>query len=143
MRPLELPQPPAWMTGALCAQTDPEEFYPEKGGSTAAAKRICQACDVRVVCLAYALDRGERHGIWGGVSERDRRAMTAEQRRNHPNSRPNTRAGQPADPLVDAEIMRLTHAGHSARAIATELGITHRRVQRARARNRPAQEVAA
>ncbi|HEX3778558.1 MAG TPA: WhiB family transcriptional regulator [Pseudonocardiaceae bacterium] len=64
-----------WQDRALCAQTDPEEFFPEKGGSTREAKRICQGCDVRADCLAYALTHDERFGIWGGLSERQRRNL--------------------------------------------------------------------
>jgi WhiB family redox-sensing transcriptional regulator len=62
-----------WQDRALCAQTDPEEFFPEKGGSTRAAKRVCRACEVRAECLEYALEHDERFGIWGGMSERERR----------------------------------------------------------------------
>lgn len=69
------PKPEPWMAKGICAQTDPEEFYPEKGGSTRAAKRICQGCPVKKECLDYALDRDERFGIWGGASERERRRM--------------------------------------------------------------------
>uniref|UniRef100_UPI003F493FC8 WhiB family transcriptional regulator n=1 Tax=Nocardia suismassiliense TaxID=2077092 RepID=UPI003F493FC8 len=64
-----------WQERALCAQTDPEAFFPEKGGSTEGAKRICQACEVREQCLQYALDHQERFGIWGGLSERERRQL--------------------------------------------------------------------
>lgn len=60
---------------ALCAQTDPEVFFPEKGGSTAPAKRVCAACDVREKCLEWALANNERFGIYGGLSERERRAL--------------------------------------------------------------------
>ena len=45
-----------WQDQALCAQTDPEAFFPEKGGSTREAKRICKACAVRDECLEYALE---------------------------------------------------------------------------------------
>ena len=65
----------AWQTDALCAQTDPESFFPEKGGSTRDAKRICSSCDVRGECLEYALQNDERFGIWGGLSERERRKL--------------------------------------------------------------------
>lgn len=65
----------AWQTDALCAQTDPEAFFPEKGGSTRDAKRICGSCDVRGECLEYALSNDERFGIWGGLSERERRKL--------------------------------------------------------------------
>jgi WhiB family redox-sensing transcriptional regulator len=64
-----------WQERALCAQTDPEAFFPEKGGSTREAKRVCLSCDVRVECLEYALSQDERFGIWGGLSERERRRL--------------------------------------------------------------------
>lgn len=64
-----------WQEDALCAVTDPEAFFPEKGGSTKEAKRVCASCDVRVECLDYALDHDERFGIWGGLSERERRKL--------------------------------------------------------------------
>ncbi|HLT66987.1 MAG TPA: WhiB family transcriptional regulator [Microbacterium sp.] len=67
-----------WQSEALCAQTDPEAFFPEKGGSTRDAKRICESCDVRAQCLEYALANDERFGIWGGLSERERRRLKKE-----------------------------------------------------------------
>ncbi len=66
---------PDWQERALCAQTDPEAFFPEKGGSTREAKRICLGCEVRAECLDYALAHDERFGIWGGLSERERRRL--------------------------------------------------------------------
>lgn len=65
--------PLAWQAQALCAQTDPEAFFPEKGGSTREAKAVCAQCEVRAECLEYALQNDERFGIWGGLSERERR----------------------------------------------------------------------
>jgi WhiB family redox-sensing transcriptional regulator len=67
--------PLAWQADAVCAQTDPEAFFPEKGGSTRDAKRICAGCDVKAQCLEYALANDERFGIWGGLSERERRKL--------------------------------------------------------------------
>ena len=64
-----------WHERALCAQTDPEAFFPEKGGSTREAKKICTGCEVRSECLSYALANDERFGIWGGLSERERRRL--------------------------------------------------------------------
>ncbi len=64
-----------WQEQALCAQTDPEAFFPEKGGSTREAKKVCLSCEVRVECLEYALEKDERFGIWGGLSERERRRL--------------------------------------------------------------------
>jgi WhiB family redox-sensing transcriptional regulator len=66
---------PGWQERALCAQTDPEAFFPEKGGSTREAKRVCGGCEVRAECLGYALEHDERFGIWGGLSERERRRL--------------------------------------------------------------------
>jgi WhiB family transcriptional regulator, redox-sensing transcriptional regulator len=63
----------SWQERALCAQTDPEAFFPEKGGSTRDAKKVCVSCEVRGDCLEYALEHDERFGIWGGLSERERR----------------------------------------------------------------------
>jgi WhiB family transcriptional regulator, redox-sensing transcriptional regulator len=64
-----------WQDLALCAQTDPEAFFPEKGGSTRTAKRVCRSCEVRAECLDYALEHEIHHGIWGGMSEQERRHL--------------------------------------------------------------------
>ena len=73
--PMITPADEEWQERALCAQTDPEAFFPEKGGSTREAKRICLGCEVRDACLEYALANDERFGIWGGLSERERRKL--------------------------------------------------------------------
>ncbi|WP_394249849.1 WhiB family transcriptional regulator [Arthrobacter pityocampae] len=65
----------SWQADALCAQTDPEAFFPEKGGSTRDAKKVCGSCIVKSECLEYALENDERFGIWGGLSERERRRL--------------------------------------------------------------------
>jgi WhiB family redox-sensing transcriptional regulator len=65
----------SWQERALCAETDPEAFFPEKGGSTREAKRVCTGCEVKGECLQYALAHDERFGIWGGLSERERRRL--------------------------------------------------------------------
>lgn len=64
-----------WAPAAKCLQADPDTFFPEKGGSTREAKRICAGCEVRSDCLEYALANDERFGIWGGMSERERRKL--------------------------------------------------------------------
>lgn len=62
--------------GGICAETDPETFYPGKGGSTRAAKRLClDVCDVTDECLEGALERKERFGVWGGLGEDERRKL--------------------------------------------------------------------
>ena len=64
----------AWMLDALCTQVDVGDlFFPEKGGSTAPAKRICAACAVREECLRDALTNGYDDGIWGGLSPEERK----------------------------------------------------------------------
>ena len=70
-----------WKDDGLCAQVDPEVWFPDKGESTRPAKRICARCPVRVPCLDYALDHGIRHGVWGGLSYPERRHLTREQER--------------------------------------------------------------
>lgn len=65
---------------AVCAQTDPEAFFPEKGGSSRDAKRICASCDIQQDCLEYALARDIRFGIWGGTTELQRRSMRRQRR---------------------------------------------------------------
>lgn len=67
-----------WREAALCAQTDPEAFYPDKGGSTREALAVCRRCPVQGPCLEYALVHDERFGIWGGTTERQRRRLRRE-----------------------------------------------------------------
>ena len=67
--------PLGWRDLGLCAQTDPEAFFPEKGGTTKPAKALCKSCEVQVDCLDYALANDERFGVWGGASERERRVL--------------------------------------------------------------------
>lgn len=64
-----------FMDKGMCRGLDPDMFFPERGGPIREAKAVCQACAVRVECLEYALDRGEKFGIWGGTSERERRQL--------------------------------------------------------------------
>lgn len=73
-------EPEPWMQDALCAQTDPDVFFPEKGGTSAPAKSICAGCDVRPECLHYAVRTQQRHGVWGGTSERDRAKLAKQVR---------------------------------------------------------------
>jgi WhiB family redox-sensing transcriptional regulator len=65
----------AWQDKARCAETDPEIFFAEKGASVRPAKRTCMACEVRAECLQYAMEHDERFGVWGGLSERERRRL--------------------------------------------------------------------
>jgi len=64
--------PTEWMKEGACRDMDPDLFFPERGESTREAKAVCQECPVRVDCLTYALENSIKHGIWGGLSERER-----------------------------------------------------------------------
>jgi WhiB family redox-sensing transcriptional regulator len=81
MHLLDIPGPPGlppeldWQIDGLCAQADPDAWYPEKGMSAGPAKQICRSCPVRQECLEYALATDERWGVWGGLSERERRRV--------------------------------------------------------------------
>ena len=77
----------AWMDQGRCAETDPESFFPEKGGSTLAAKKVCAACEVREECLAYALAHSGPEdigwwGVWGGKSAQERQIMLGRRRKD-------------------------------------------------------------
>jgi WhiB family redox-sensing transcriptional regulator len=64
-----------WADWAICGETDPEAFFPEKGGSNRLAKRVCANCPVADECLAYAVENEIDFGVWGGLSARQRRGM--------------------------------------------------------------------
>jgi WhiB family redox-sensing transcriptional regulator len=65
----------AWQDEANCLGVDPDLFFPERGASTREAKEVCRGCVVREECLEFALANGEKFGIWGGMSERERRRI--------------------------------------------------------------------
>ncbi|MBP91709.1 MAG: transcriptional regulator [Acidimicrobiaceae bacterium] len=64
-----------WQEYSNCLGVDPDLFFPERGASTREAKDVCRACVVRTDCLEFALQNGEKFGIWGGMSERERRRI--------------------------------------------------------------------
>lgn len=66
---------PLWQQDSACHGMDPDIFFPERGSSTKEAKSICATCPVADQCLDYALMNGEKFGIWGGKSERERRKI--------------------------------------------------------------------
>ena len=71
-------QPVDWQAKARCNEVEPEIFFPERGGSSKAARAVCSHCDVRLQCLEDALNNKEQFGIWGGTSERERRRLRKE-----------------------------------------------------------------
>lgn len=75
--PFQLPviEPEPWTAQALCGQANPDAWFPEKGASPRDAKRICATCPVAADCLEYAMRNRERWGVWGGLTERERRQL--------------------------------------------------------------------
>lgn len=116
-----IPEP--WVQDALCAQTDPEMFFPEKGGTTAPAKKVCAACTVADQCLEFAMRSDERFGIWGGASERQRRRMRPPR---------NQHEGAFDDLAVVAEFERLYEEGLNDVAIARRLDLASATVSKYR-----------
>jgi len=155
---------PGWWFAGLCAQTDPELFFPEKGGSVREAKAVCAGCPVRAQCLEHALAHDERFGVWGGLSERERRRLKTAATYRSTASRPAARravvpagggpglgevdevvvarlmAGRPVTGASRVEVAQaaigLQWGGQSARRVAALLGVQERQVQRWVARHR-------
>jgi WhiB family redox-sensing transcriptional regulator len=115
-------QAPEWMDRGICHQTDPEAFFPEKGGSTREAKSVCATCPVAAECLDYALDNDERFGIWGGLSERDRRKI----KRALQDDAGVARIPCPrCDATFDTDTALASHARHHDRPPAEDLPCPH------------------
>jgi WhiB family redox-sensing transcriptional regulator len=66
---------PGWADFSNCLGVDPDIFSPERGASTREAKEVCSGCVVRDECLEYALITGQKFGVWGGLTERERRRI--------------------------------------------------------------------
>jgi hypothetical protein len=66
---------PAWRTRGACQTVDPETFFPAPSEPADAAVALCRTCDVQGACLAWALEVGDCHGVWGATTPRERRAM--------------------------------------------------------------------
>jgi len=73
---LELERP-EWMAHAACVGKPQAWFFPGRGEDTSRPKSICAVCPVLGACREHALAKGEHHGIWGGMSERDRKRARA------------------------------------------------------------------
>lgn len=117
---------PEWYRDAVCAQTDPDAFYPDRGGSNRDAKRICLSCPVREQCLTYALDNDEEFGVWGGTSFAERSRMKRgvvvpiQTRRQ-------------LSPEARSRILELLCAPHlTLRGIAESMGVSEKTVRRVR-----------
>lgn len=80
-----------WRHRAACRRTDPELFFPVGTSGpavlqAATAKAVCHGCPVASACLTWALETGQDAGIWGGMSEDERRALTRKQRSSNPST---------------------------------------------------------
>ena len=71
-----------WKQGAACKGVDADIFYPASDEEADDAKIVCRSCEVREMCLEYALAYRERDGIWGGATERERRRIIRQRRRS-------------------------------------------------------------
>lgn len=69
-----------WSKRAACLNMDTDLFYPDKGRSTRMAKAVCRRCPVTAQCLEWALEHNERFGVWGGLSEPERRRLNGQLR---------------------------------------------------------------
>ena len=76
-----------WVHRARCKDEDPELFFPigtagPAASQIAAAKSVCSRCEVRLECLEWAMGTGQEAGVWGGLSEDERRALRRARRRS-------------------------------------------------------------
>ncbi|GAA1521711.1 hypothetical protein GCM10009827_042070 [Dactylosporangium maewongense] len=74
----------AWRTRGACQTVDPETFFPAPSEPADAAVALCRTCDVQGACLAWALEVGDCHGVWGATTPRERRAMLVAWRSDAP-----------------------------------------------------------
>jgi WhiB family redox-sensing transcriptional regulator len=116
------PAPVGWRYRAACRGTDLKVFFPGRGQSAEHARQICASCPVRELCLDYALRHGIVHGIWGGLTERDRRAL----RSRHVSTSRRKR---------DEAILAADAAGYSQAAIGRAFGLTRTSVSRVLSRD--------
>jgi WhiB family redox-sensing transcriptional regulator len=72
---------PDWMAHGACKDRTDVSFFPGRGEDSDPAKKVCYGCPVRLQCLTYAMQQGEKYGIWGGLSERDRKRIRSQHRR--------------------------------------------------------------
>jgi WhiB family redox-sensing transcriptional regulator len=111
------PSPRSWRNGAACRGADPDAFFPERGESAEPARQVCARCPARHPCLVYALDNGITHGVWGGLTERERRVLRAPRQRISRRER-------------DRAIVAADAAGYTRLEIARTFGLSRTSVSR-------------
>ena len=72
--------PAPWTVDAACADADPSVFFVDHGRPATEAKQMCAGCPVRAECLDFALESHERFGIWGGLTDKERRVEARRRR---------------------------------------------------------------
>ena len=110
-----------WRELAACRGADLDLFFPGRGESAGPARRICAACPVRQPCLDYAITNRIVHGIWGGLTERERRALRSRWVRTSRRER-------------DDAVAAASAAGYTKAAIGRVFGLAHISVSRALSR---------
>lgn len=136
-RPVRLPYkpPPTTCTDGggsqpLCAEIDPELFFPPPGGEVATAKRICGMCSMRAACLDYAVTHAIEHGVWGGTVPEERQQLILARETGRPIEDGPIWSEAELE-LGAAEAERLIRAGgRSAKRISEMLGLPLWRVER-------------
>jgi WhiB family redox-sensing transcriptional regulator len=111
-----------WGDRAACRGADLSVFFPARGESAGPARQVCAGCPVRQQCLEFALGHGEVHGIWGGLTVRDRRALR-------------TRRGDAVRRERDAAITAAAAAGYTKAAIGQAFGLAATSVSRVLSRD--------
>jgi WhiB family transcriptional regulator, redox-sensing transcriptional regulator len=111
-----------WRELAACRGTDLNLFFPERGEWAGPARRVCAGCPVREPCLDYAITNRIVHGIWGGLTERERRALRSRWVRASRQDR-------------DRAILAAEAAGYTAAAISRAFGLARTSVSRVLARD--------
>ena len=111
-----------WRRRAACRGSDLEVFFPGRGESAEPARQVCAVCPVRQACLDYALSHGITHGVWGGLTERERRPLRS-------------RHAAAARRERDEAIAAAAAAGHGKTAIGRAFGLTATSVSRVLSRD--------
>lgn len=116
-----------WMADGLCRQVGADPFFPEPGENLREAKLICGRCTVRTQCLQYALEHEERFGLWGGLSEVERRPLYA-----NATVIPIGRRGKQITAEVEQRIVEFLKEPMTIRSIARAVGVAEKTVRRVR-----------
>ncbi len=127
------PEAPPWKEDAACRGTDPDVFFPSRGEDLVVARAVCAGCPVRGECLDFALAHNEKFGVWGGLSERERRRVRRGRREmaHGPDEEANTAARyREIHDDRQRQVRSMRSVGLTNREIAVDLGLSARTVAR-------------